>query len=125
MAVATEALKQNIRVSKPLSNNLPYDLIFDLNDKLYRIQIKSAWFDKKAKHYTINTRKSRYTKSGYSSLNYTENNFDYCISYIEEKNEFYIIPMSMFLTYKGKISISETSRINEFKNNWGIFNENI
>ncbi len=32
-------------VAKPLGDRLPYDLIVDINGKLIRLQVKSAWFN--------------------------------------------------------------------------------
>ena len=42
-AVITRLLKEGFRVLKPIGDRLPYDLGIDLNGKLLRIQIKSAW----------------------------------------------------------------------------------
>jgi len=42
LSVQIEFLKFGIKVSKPIGDNCPYDLIIDYKDKLYKIQIKTA-----------------------------------------------------------------------------------
>jgi len=43
-AVMTELLKRGFKVLKPIGDRLPYDLAVDVNGKLVKIQVKSAWF---------------------------------------------------------------------------------
>ena len=42
MLVAAELLRRGYRVSRPLSNGCPYDLILDDGRRLYKIQVKAA-----------------------------------------------------------------------------------
>ena len=44
--VITELLKRGFNVLKPIGDRLPYDLAIDINGKLLRIQVKSAWFSR-------------------------------------------------------------------------------
>ena len=57
-------LTHNIPISKPIGNNLPYDFIIDFNNKLYRIQVKTAYASKTPNSWIFNTRST--------SKNYTE-----------------------------------------------------
>ena len=57
-AVLTELLSKGFKVLKPVGDRLPYDLALDIGDKLVRIQIKSAWYDK---NEDLNL---RYTREG-------------------------------------------------------------
>ena len=43
-AVITALLKKGFRVLKPVGDRLPYDVAIDVNGKLIRIQVKSAWY---------------------------------------------------------------------------------
>ncbi len=54
-AVVLFALKQGWGVLKPVGDRLPYDLVFDINGRLVRIQVKSAWYDLKRQNYVIDT----------------------------------------------------------------------
>ena len=49
-------LERDIPISKPIGNNLPYDFIIDLNNKLYRIQVKTAYAGKTNDTWIFNTR---------------------------------------------------------------------
>ena len=42
LAVALEALKRNIRVSMPYGDNSDYDQIWDIDGRLYKVQVKYA-----------------------------------------------------------------------------------
>ena len=46
-AVALKALQKGWEVLRPLGDRLPYDLVFDVEGKLFKIQVKAAWFDQK------------------------------------------------------------------------------
>ena len=46
-AVIHELMKINgVGISKPIGDNLPYDLIIDINNKLYKCQVKTCEFVK-------------------------------------------------------------------------------
>lgn len=57
-------LERDIPISKPVGNNLPYDFIIDLNNKLYKIQVKTAYVGKAINTWIFSTRST--------SKNYTE-----------------------------------------------------
>lgn len=57
-------LEHNIPISKPIGNNLPYDFIIDYNNKLYKIQVKTAHIGESKNSWIFNTRST--------SKNYTE-----------------------------------------------------
>jgi PD-(D/E)XK endonuclease len=44
-AAVLHALKRGWGVLKPVGDRLPYDLVFDLNGTLLKIQVKYAWLD--------------------------------------------------------------------------------
>lgn len=57
-------LEHDIPISKPIGNNLPYDFIIDFKNKLYKIQVKTAYEGRTDNSWTFNTRST--------SKNYTE-----------------------------------------------------
>ena len=74
--------KKQIPVSKPLTNNVRYDLIIEKDNKLYRVQVKSTANIKDGKmEFATNT--TNYTKGTWSSNHYSKNEVDlfflYCL----------------------------------------------
>ena len=74
--------KNQIPVSKPLTNNVRYDLIIEKNNKLYRVQVKSTANIKDGK-MEFATKTTNYTKGSWSSNHYSKNEVDlfflYCL----------------------------------------------
>ena len=62
--------KNQIPVSKPLTNNVRYDLIIEKNNKLYRVQVKSTANIKDGK-MEFATKTTNYTKGTWSSNHYS------------------------------------------------------
>lgn len=74
MAIA-DFTKAGIGVSKPLSNNLRYDLIIDVNGRLYKVQVKTSSVIKEDK-MVFSTKTTNYTKGAYTSNAYTSDEVD-------------------------------------------------
>ena len=74
--------KKQIPVSKPLTNNVRYDLIIEKDNKLYRVQVKSTANIKDGK-MEFATKTTNYTKGTWSSNHYSKNEVDlfflYCL----------------------------------------------
>lgn len=104
------ALKKGWGVSKPVGNNLPYDLIFDVDGVLIKIQVKTAWFDRKSKNYVLDNRRTKTNRRQMIRASYCENDFDFAIAYIEDLNVFYVFPVSVFIGYAGQISLVEAEK---------------
>lgn len=49
-------LEKDIPILKPIGNNLPYDFIIEINNQLYKIQVKTAYQAKTKDSWTFNTR---------------------------------------------------------------------
>lgn len=52
-AAVLEALKRGWGVLRPVGDNLPYDLIFDVSGTLVKAQVKCAWFDEPSQNYVV------------------------------------------------------------------------
>ena len=107
-AVITELLRRGFRVVKPVGDRLPYDLAIDINGKLLRIQVKSAWLYDGA--YKVDVRRTKTNRRKMIRKYYNRNDFDFAIIYIQELNVFYIMPVSVFSTYKSEISLVEAAK---------------
>ena len=123
-AVATEFLKKGFSVLKPIGDRLPYDLAIDINGKLIRIQVKSAWFYRGA--YKVDARVTKTNRRRMVRKYYDEKDFDFAIIYIQDLNIFYIMPQAVFSSYKSEISLVETIKRQrkpksaEYRENWKL-----
>ena len=72
-------------VSKPLTNNARYDLIIELNHRLYRIQVKTTNAVKDGK-MEFATKTTNYTKGSWKSSSYSHNEVDLFFLYCAENN---------------------------------------
>ena len=74
--------KKQIPVSKPLTNNIRYDLIIEKDNKLYRVQVKTTANIKDGK-MEFATKTTNYTKGTWSTNHYSKNEVDlfflYCL----------------------------------------------
>ena len=107
-AVVTELLRRGFNVLKPVGDRLPYDLAIDVNGKLARVQVKSAWFYKGA--YKVDTRMTKTNRRKMIRKHYNRKDFDFAIVYISDINIFYIMPVAVFSGYKSEISLVETTK---------------
>ncbi len=107
-AACLQALKFGWGVSKPIGDRLPYDLIFDVEGELLKIQVKSAWYDSKKSNYVIDNRQSKTNREHYKKSRYNSNDFDFCLAFIEELNVFYVFPVDVFISYRSEIHLVES-----------------
>ena len=101
--VITECLKRGYDVLTPIGDRLPYDLVIVNDSKFIRIQVKSAWLNKKSKNYSIDSRKARTNRKKCSHIKYGNNDFEFVIAYIQDLNLFYILPIKIYNSYVGTI----------------------
>ena len=76
------ALKRGWGVLKPVGDRLPYDLVFDVNGSLIRIQVKYAWFDHRTGNYVVDNRRTKTNRRKMVRAPYTENDFDFALVYV-------------------------------------------
>ena len=123
-AVITALLKKGFRVLKPVGDRLPYDVAIDLNGRLIRIQVKSAWPYNGS--YTVDTRRTKTNRRYMRRAYYDENDFDFAIVYIDRLNVFYVIPLSAFAAYKSGITLVESAKRQRkprsamYRENWDL-----
>ena len=107
-AVMTALLKRGFKVLKPIGGRLPYDLALDVNGKLLKIQVKSAWHYNGS--YTVDSRRTKTNRRRMLRSRYDDKDFDFAIIYIERLEVFYVIPILAFSAYKSGISLVETKK---------------
>lgn len=104
------ALKKGWGVSKPVGDRLPYDLILDLNGKLVKIQVKSAWFDVAKQNYVVDNRRTKTNRRQMIRSPYSLNDFDFAVVHIPEVEIFYVFPCEVFIQYGSEIHLVETDK---------------
>lgn len=109
-AVVLHALKLGFEVLKPLGDRLAYDLVFDIEGSLVKIQVKSAWFDAKKENYVVDNRRTKTNRREILRKNYQKNDFDFAILYIQDLNVFYVMPSEVFISYGSEIHLVETDK---------------
>jgi len=93
MEVMLYFIKLGYNVSQPLNVESKYDCIIDINNKLYKIQIKTAHLYTRAKNaIEIKCRSVTTTQNHRKEEGYTSNDIDFFATAWE--NEVYLIPVS-------------------------------
>ena len=109
-AVSLKGLKQGWEVLKPFGDRLPYDLVFDINGVLVKIQVKYAWFNERKENYVVDNRRTKTNRKKMKRSLYCENDFDFAILYLEDLNVFYVMPVDFFASYGSEIHLVETAK---------------
>lgn len=85
-------LQQGILLSKPLVQSSRYDFIADINNHLYKIQVKTGTFKENA-YLEFATSTSHTNTQGTLNISYTANDVDYFATIYE--NQCYLIPYEL------------------------------
>ena len=109
-AAVLQALKRGWGVLKPVGDRFPYDLVFDLNGTLAKIQVKSAWFDKSRGNYVVDNRRTKTNRRVMLREEYSPSDFDFALAYLGDKDLFYVIPVEIFVGYASEIHLVEADK---------------
>ncbi len=104
-AVVTRLLKLGHRVLRPVGDRLPYDLCLDLDGRLVRIQVKSAW--RQGSAFIVDNRRTGTNRRRMLRKRFRRGDFDFAVLYVHEKDVFYVMPQEEFSKYKSGISLVE------------------
>ena len=105
--VQLKALKFGWDVLLPLGDRLPYDLVIVTNNRFIKIQVKSAWLSKKDDVYLIDVRRTKTNRREMKREKYSNDDFDFAIIYVSDLNVFYVIPVDVFNSFAGAITLHE------------------
>lgn len=117
-AAVLEAQKREWGVLVPIGDRLPYDLVFVVGEKFYKIQVKSAWYERTSQNYVVGTQRSKTNRRVIKCEGYSEGDFDFALLYIEEKGIFYIMPFDVFTSYASRIGLVESSKRQRKPKSW-------
>lgn len=90
--VALEFLKLGYLVSKPLVQSSRYDFVVDINNKLYKVQVKTCSYKEEA-YIQFATSTSHTNTQGTKNLTYTEEDVDFFATMYQ--NQCYLVPLSI------------------------------
>lgn len=91
--VALEFLKLGIQVSKPLVQSSKYDFIVDINNNLYKIQVKTSTIREDGAYFDFATSTSHTNTKGTLNLTYSEKDVDFFATI--NNSQCYLIPYSV------------------------------
>ena len=109
-AAILQALKHGWEVLKPIGDRLPYDLAFDVNGSLVKVQVKCAWFDESSKNYVVDNRRTKTNRRNMVREFYNPSDFDFALAYVPDIDLFYVFPIDVFIGYGSEIHIVEASK---------------
>jgi len=109
-AAILQALKRGWGVLKPVGDRLPYDLAFDVEGLLVKVQAKCAWFDKVRGNYVVDNRRTKTNRRIMLRGAYKPSDFDFALVYIEQLDLFYVFPVDVFIGYASEIHMVEADR---------------
>lgn len=109
-AAVLHALKRGWGVLKPFGDRLPYDLAFDVEGTLIKIQVKYAWFDGPSGNYVVDNRRTKTNRRLMVREPYQLSDFDFALVYIEKLDLFYIFPVDVFIGYGSEVHLVEAEK---------------
>ncbi|MBD2388244.1 group I intron-associated PD-(D/E)XK endonuclease [Cylindrospermum sp. FACHB-282] len=125
-AAVLHALKRGWGVLKPVGDRLPYDLAFDVEGTLVKIQVKYAWLDEPCGNYVVDNRRTKTNRRIMLREVYKAADFDFALVYIENIDLFYIFPVDVFIDYGSEIHLVEAKkrqrkpRSAQYRNAWEL-----
>ena len=109
-AAILSALKNGWGVLKPVGDRYPYDLVFDINGALVKVQVKSAWYNSRRGNYVVDNRRTKTNRRVMIRDAYSPEDFDFALVYAQELNLFYVFPVDVFIDYGSEIHIVEVNK---------------
>jgi len=109
-AAILQALKRGWGVLKPIGDRLPYDLVFDVEGVLIRVQVKSAWYQETDDAHVVDNRRTKTNRRIMKRQAYESKDFEFALVFIEELSLFYVFPADVFIEYASQIYLVESGK---------------
>jgi len=128
-AAVLEGLRRGWGVLRPLGDRLPYDVVFDVNRKLVRVQVKYGWLDKATGNYVTDNRRTKTNRREMVRDSYAVTDFDFALLYVEDFNVFYVLPSEVFISYGSGIHLVEAEkrqrkpRSADYRDAWNLISQ--
>jgi len=94
-AIALEAIKLGIDVLKPVAEHERYDLVFDVGDRLLRVQCKWGAYDRELGVICVRVGGSRHTPRGYVVTSYSPDEVDSIAVYCGDLDQSFLVPIDV------------------------------
>ncbi len=109
-AAVLEALKRGWNVLRPVGDNLPYDMVFEIGGRFVKVQVKCAWFDGPSGNYVVDNRRTKTNRRQMIREEYKSGDFDFALAYLPERNVFYVYPVTVFVSFGSEIHMVEADK---------------
>ena len=109
-AAVLHGLKRGWGVLKPVGDRLPYDLVFDVDGVLIKVQVKYALFDEPSGNYVADNRRTKTNRRLMVREAYNRSDFDFALVYIDKLDLFYVFPVNVFIGYGSEIHLVEAEK---------------
>ena len=109
-AAILQAMKRGWGVLKPIGDRLSYDLVFDVDGILVKIQVKHSWFDPIRGNYVVDNRRTKTNRRTIVRDVYEPSDFDFAVVLLSDIDLFYIFPVAVFIGYASEIHMVETDK---------------
>jgi hypothetical protein len=109
-AAILQALKRGWGVLKTIGDRLPYDLVFDIEGVLVKVQVKSAWHHEPARCFVTDNRRTKTNRRVMIRDCYQTTDFDFALVYVADLDLFYVFPVSVFIDYASQIYLVESDK---------------
>jgi PD-(D/E)XK endonuclease len=125
-AAVLHALKRGWGVLKPFGDRLAYELAFDVEGTLIKIQVKYAWLDEPSGNYVVDNRRTKTNRRLMVREVYQLSDFDFALVYIEKLDLFYVFPVDVFIDYGSEVHLVEAEkrqrkpRSAQYRNSWEL-----
>ena len=103
-------MKYGWGVLRPVGDRLAYDLVFDIENILIKVQVKSAWFNESSQNYVVDNRRTKTNRRFIVRENYKTSDFDFALIYLANLDLFYIFPVDVFVGYGSEIHMVEADK---------------
>jgi hypothetical protein len=107
-AAILQALKYSWGVLKPVGDRLAYDLVFDVESVLLKVQVKNSWLDDKSGNYVVDNRRIKTNRRRMIKEVYSFS--DFALAYVQDFGLFYVFPVDVFIDYGSEIHLVESEK---------------
>lgn len=94
-AIVLAATKLRVPVWRPVAEHGRYDLVFEIGDRLWRVQVKWGRLSEAGDVVVVALRTSRCTPNGYVRTTYTEDEIDLFAVYCGELDRCFLLPIDL------------------------------
>jgi hypothetical protein len=96
-AIAFAAVKLGVPVFKPVAEHGRADLVFEIADRLYRVQCKWGRLDRDGSVISVGVESNRCTANGYVRTKYGRGEVELLAVYCGPLDRCYLLPQSLFV----------------------------